>query len=73
MKKTDVCIIGAGPAGIFTALELLKQGSGEAYSDRGEGQAGGEAELSKGKDKGMCQLQALLQYYDRVLRGRSFF
>ena len=25
--KTDVVIIGAGPAGIFTALELLKLGS----------------------------------------------
>ena len=24
MNKTDVCIIGAGPAGIFTALEMLK-------------------------------------------------
>ena len=27
MKKTDICIIGAGPAGIFTALELLRQNS----------------------------------------------
>lgn len=27
MRKTDICIIGAGPAGIFTALEMLKQGS----------------------------------------------
>ncbi len=27
MKKCDVIIVGAGPAGIFTALELLRQGS----------------------------------------------
>ncbi len=27
MRKTDICIIGAGPAGIFTALEMLKQNS----------------------------------------------
>ena len=27
MRNTDICIIGAGPAGIFTALEMLKQGS----------------------------------------------
>ena len=26
MKKTDIVIIGAGPAGIFTALELLRSG-----------------------------------------------
>lgn len=27
MKKCDVVIIGAGPAGIFTALEMIKKGS----------------------------------------------
>ncbi len=27
MKKYDICIVGAGPAGIFTALELIKLGS----------------------------------------------
>lgn len=27
MKKCDVVIVGAGPAGIFTALEMLKNGS----------------------------------------------
>ena len=27
--KTDVLIVGAGPAGIFTALEMLRQGSGK--------------------------------------------
>lgn len=26
-KQTDLVIIGAGPAGIFTALELLRKGS----------------------------------------------
>ncbi|MBE5772263.1 MAG: FAD-dependent oxidoreductase, partial [Clostridiales bacterium] len=25
--KTDVLIVGAGPAGIFTALEMLRKGS----------------------------------------------
>ena len=25
--KTDVVIVGAGPAGIFTALEMIKLGS----------------------------------------------
>ena len=25
--KTDICIVGAGPAGIFTALEMIRQGS----------------------------------------------
>ena len=27
MKKYDICIVGAGPAGIFTAIELLRHGS----------------------------------------------
>lgn len=27
MRKFDVCIVGAGPAGIFTAIELIRNGS----------------------------------------------
>ena len=29
MKKCDVVIVGAGPAGIFTALELIRRGAGK--------------------------------------------
>lgn len=43
MKRTDIVIVGAGPAGIFTALEMLRKGSkqkivivekGKAVEDR---------------------------------------
>ena len=30
--NADVVIVGAGPAGIFTALEMIKKGSGSAAS-----------------------------------------
>ena len=38
MKK-DVVIIGAGPAGIFTALEMLRKGSGQSILIVEKGQA----------------------------------
>ncbi len=30
--KTDVLIVGAGPAGIFTAIEMLRKGSKKILS-----------------------------------------
>ncbi|MDR2635114.1 MAG: FAD-dependent oxidoreductase, partial [Clostridiales bacterium] len=30
--KTDILIIGAGPAGIFTALEMLRRSSGKSIT-----------------------------------------
>ena len=32
--NTDVVIIGAGPAGIFTAIEMLRRGSKMCIRDR---------------------------------------
>ena len=37
-KEYDVIIVGAGPTGIFTALELLKEKSELAIFDPGEGE-----------------------------------
>ena len=37
--NTDVVIVGAGPAGIFTALEMLKQGSKQKIIMVEKGQA----------------------------------
>ena len=30
MKKYDVAIVGAGPAGIFTAIEMIKKAAKKA-------------------------------------------
>ena len=37
--NTDVVIIGAGPAGIFTAIEMLKKGSKQRIVMVEKGQA----------------------------------
>ena len=56
MKK-DVVIIGAGPAGIFTALEMLRKGSGQSILI-----------VEKGHE-----LQAILPHYHGLFRrGRVF-
>ena len=37
--KTDVLIVGAGPAGIFTALELIRKGSKKSITILEKGKA----------------------------------
>ena len=37
--KTDVLIIGAGPAGIFTALEMIRKGTNKKIIKRARGDA----------------------------------
>ena len=34
--NTDIVIVGAGPAGIFTAIEMIRRGSRKAYHHRGK-------------------------------------
>ena len=59
MKK-DVVIIGAGPAGIFTALEMLKKGSRQSILIVEKGQA-------------VENRHCLLSYHHRLLWGRRLF
>ncbi len=51
MKKYDVLIIGAGPAGIFTALEMLKKGSTKKIAIVEKGRAIENRSCPKAKTK----------------------
>ena len=46
MKNYDVLIIGAGPAGIFTALEMIKKGTSKKDCSDREGETGRKEKLS---------------------------
>ena len=72
MKK-DVVIIGAGPAGIFTALEMLRKGSGQSILIVEKGQAIENRRCPKAKTGQLHELQAILpHYYGLFRRGRVF-
>ena len=71
--RCDIAIVGAGPAGIFTALELVRNKSGKKHCYDREGTTHPETELSQGGCREMRRLQAVLPYYDGVFRrGRLF-
>ena len=69
--NTDVVIIGAGPAGIFTALEMLKKGSRKRILIVEKGQGCGGPPLPQGEDQEVRQLQALLPHHHRLFRRGS--
>jgi flavin-dependent dehydrogenase len=68
--KTDVVIVGAGPAGIFTALEMIRKGSKKKIVMVEKGQSGGGAPLPQGQDRPVHELQALLPYHHGLFRRR---
>ena len=71
--NADVVIIGAGPAGIFTALEMIKKGSRQKIIMVEKGAGGRKPPLPQGQDEKVRQLQALLPHYHRLLRRRCVF
>ena len=68
MEKYDLIIVGAGPAGIFTAVELLRHGSKKAHSAGGKRQAGGKTPLPQGRAGPLRQLPPHLCHHHRILR-----
>lgn len=52
--KYDVIIVGAGPAGIFTAIEMNPEKKSEKDSDHRKRQPYREAEMPQVRHKGMC-------------------
>ena len=53
MKKYDVAIVGAGPAGIFTALEMIKKGSKKSIAIIEKGRSVEQRKCPKAKT-GKC-------------------
>ena len=71
--NADVVIVGAGPAGIFTALEMIRKGSNQKIVMVEKGQAVENRHCPKDKTEKLHELQALLPYHHRFLRRRRFF
>ena len=68
--NTDVVIVGAGPAGIFTAIEMLRKGSKRKLSSWKRVSRLKNAAVPKPRQK-MYELQALLSHYDGLFGRRS--
>ena len=71
--QTDVVIVGAGPAGIFTAIEMIRKGSKQKIVIVEKGQPIEKRFCPKAKTQQVRGLQALLPYHHRLFRrGRIF-
>lgn len=70
--KTDVLIIGAGPAGIFTALELIRKGYKGHITLVEKGQSVEKRHCPKAETGRCMNVQALLPHHDRLFRRRRF-
>ena len=64
--NADVVIVGAGPAGIFTALEMIKKGSKQKIVMVEKGQPVEKRHCPK-------ELQTLLSHHHRFFRRRCIF
>ena len=69
MEKYDLIIVGAGPAGIFTAVELLRRGSKKHILLVEKGKPV-ESATAPGRAGPLRQLPPHLRHHHRLLRCR---
>ena len=67
MEKYDLIIVGAGPAGIFTAVELFRRGAHKKILMVEKGQSVEKRSCPKSKTQ---KCVPALQHHDRLLRRR---
>lgn len=71
--KYDVMIIGAGPSGIFTAIEMIKRGSQKKIIIVEKGKPVENRRCPKHKTGKCMNCQPILPYHHRFLRCGRFF
>ena len=68
MEKYDLIIVGAGPAGIFTAVELLRHGSKKKMLLVEKGKPVEKTPLPQGRGRPLRQLPPHLRHHHRLFR-----
>ena len=68
MEKYDLIIVGAGPAGIFTAVELLRHGSKKRRCCWWKKASPWKAPLPQGGGWPLRQLPPHLRHHHRLFR-----
>lgn len=72
MNKYDLIIVGAGPAGIFTAVELLRCGSKKHILLVEKGKPVEKRHCPEGRAGTLRQLPPDLRHHHRFFRRRRF-
>ena len=70
MEKYDLIIVGAGPAGIFTAVELLRHGSKKKMLLVEKGKPVEKRHCPKAEAGPLRQLPPHLRHHHRLFRCR---
>ena len=70
MEKYDLIIVGAGPAGIFTAVELLRHGSKKKMLLVEKGASRWKSATAPRRSGPLRQLPPHLRHHHRLFRCR---